>query len=47
MLEFDLEMESLDLEVTPKNISVAILRLAFRRRMEYHIMNSFLQVLIH
>ena len=44
MLEYELKWETLDIEFNERNISKAIVRLAFKRRMEYHIMNTFVQV---
>ena len=47
LVEYEIQMEALQI-VSENNISKAELKFVFRRRMEFHVANTFLQVnLLH
>ena len=44
LVEYEIQMETM--EVTSNNISRAIYKIVFRRKMEYHVTNTFLQTFL-
>lgn len=45
LVEYEIQMEVLEIK-SVNNISTAEVKIVFRRRMEYHVTNTFLQTLI-
>ena len=45
LVEYEIQLEKFETR-SENNISMAIVKIVFRRRMEYHVTNTFLQTLI-
>ena len=45
-MEYEIQMEAFEVSSDKNNISTAEVKIVFRRRMEYHVTNTFLQTLI-
>jgi len=46
LVEYEIQKEALETRTNAENISEAAIKIVFRRRMEFHVTNTFLQTLI-